>query len=321
MLPDVLEVRALAARHLERDHVRVHLVQQLQRRLVGLDLGKHPLLRRVAPARVAPHLGLRPQPLHRVVEHLQHELGVDHRVLVAARRQQVNLRLFHLDDRAPRIRQVVQLLVERVAHRQDARRQVLVVLVLHRKRHQLRRHRPELHRLARQALRRFPDLRILHLAGAQRPDDLRHHARFEVVVQDVPARKPDAARAHLRQLRMRRVEPAHVVRRIARPALPTHVLVEPAVPVGHDVQPGDFLLAQIHRQRIHILLAEAADHHRVQKRFQLQILGIPARTRQRARDRRGHHQPSSRFQHDSVSLDAPLAAHWMKVKVNTGQLR
>ena len=75
-------------------------------------------------------------------------------------------------------------------------------------------------------------------------------------MQDVPARKPDAARAHLRQLRMRRVEPAHVVRRIARPALAADVLVEPAVAVGHDVQPGHFLLPQIHRQRVHILLAE-----------------------------------------------------------------
>ena len=62
--------------------------------------------------------------------------------------------------------------------------------------------------------------------------------------------------------------PLHVMRRIAGPALPADVLVEPAIAVGHDVQPGDFLLAQIHRQRIHILLAEAADHHRVQKRFQ-----------------------------------------------------
>ena len=60
---------------------------------------------------MAPDLGLGAQPLHRVVEHLQHELGVDHVVDDAARRQQVDLRLLHLDHRAAGVRQVVQLLL------------------------------------------------------------------------------------------------------------------------------------------------------------------------------------------------------------------
>ena len=81
-----------------------------------------------------------------------------------------------------------------------------------------------------------------------------------------PARKPDPARAHRRQLRVRRVEPVHVVRRIARPALAADVLIEPAIAVGHDVEPGHFLLAQIDRQRVDILLAEPRDHHRIEER-------------------------------------------------------
>jgi hypothetical protein len=65
------------------------------------------------PSRYGTTLGLVPQPLHRVVEHLQHELRVDHAVDVAARRQQVNLRLFHLNHLAAGVREVVQFFVER----------------------------------------------------------------------------------------------------------------------------------------------------------------------------------------------------------------
>ena len=108
--------------------------------------------------------------------------------------------------------------------------------------------------------------------------------------------------------------PAHVMRRIARPALPADVLVEPAVAVRHDVQPRHFLLAQIHRQRIDILLAEPRRHHRVQKRPRPQILRIPTRARQRARDRRREHDPGSGLQHVS---DHPQlkSGKWKSVNV------
>ena len=76
-LADRLEIHAVGAHRLERDDVRVHFVQDVERGLVGLKLGEHALLRGVAPARVAPHLGLVAQAAHRVVEHLEHELGVD----------------------------------------------------------------------------------------------------------------------------------------------------------------------------------------------------------------------------------------------------
>ena len=90
--------------------------------------------------------------------------------------------------------------------------------------------------------------------------------------------------------------------RIARPALAADVLVEPAVAVGDDVQPRHFLFPQIHRQRVDILLAEPRDHHRVEERPVPQVFRIPARPRQRARDRRRQNLSRSRFQHVVCSL-------------------
>ena len=71
-----------------------------------------------------------------------------------------------------------------------------------------------------------------------RADDPRHHARFEIVVEDVAARKPNAAGADRRQLRVGRVEAVHVMRRVAGPALAADILIEPAVAVGDDVEPA-----------------------------------------------------------------------------------
>jgi hypothetical protein len=68
---------------------------------------------------VAPDFGLGAQAAHGVVEHLQHELGIDDLVDNFARGEQVNLRLFHLDDGAARVGEVVQFLVEGVAHGHD----------------------------------------------------------------------------------------------------------------------------------------------------------------------------------------------------------
>ncbi len=60
---------------------------------------------------------------------------------------------------------------------------------------------------------------------------------------------------------MRGDEPAHVVRRISGPALAANVVVEPAVAVGHDVEAGKLLIAQIAGERVLVLLAEAAADH------------------------------------------------------------
>ena len=162
----------------------------------------------------------------------------------------------------------------------------LVVAVLHREGDDLRRHRAELHRPLGDALRRLPHRGVLQIAAADRADDRRHHARFQIVVQDVAARKPDAAAPGRRRQRMVVVEAAHVVRRIAGPALAADVVVEAAVAVGDDVEAGELLVADEAGQRVLVLLAEAPRHHRLEEMPGAEIFGVPARPRQRAGDRR-----------------------------------
>jgi hypothetical protein len=105
---------------------------------------------------VAPDLGLGAQAAHGVVEHLDHELGIEHLVDQALGGEQVDLRLFHLDHLAAGVGELVQLLVQRVADREDRFLQVLVVQVAHRHGDELGHDRAELHRLGRLALRRLP---------------------------------------------------------------------------------------------------------------------------------------------------------------------
>ena len=82
------------------------------------------------------------------------------------------------------------------------------------------------------------------------------------------------------------VEAAHVVRRIAGPALAADVVVEAAVAVGDDVEAGELLVADEAGQRVLVLLAEAPRHHRLEEMPGAEIFGVPARPRQRAGDRR-----------------------------------
>src|SRR5213592_2679790 len=53
----------------------------------------------------------------------------------------------------------------------------------------------ELDGLGGKPLRRLPHLGVLQLPAPDRADDLRHHPGLEVVVQDVPAREREPARA------------------------------------------------------------------------------------------------------------------------------
>jgi hypothetical protein len=87
---------------------------------------------------------------------LHHELGIDHLVDEAACRQQVNLRLLDLDHRAAGIRELVQLLAQRIADGEDARADVLVVVVGAQQPDELRGDRAEFDRLRGQALRGPP---------------------------------------------------------------------------------------------------------------------------------------------------------------------
>src|ERR1041385_5472265 len=101
----------------------------------------------------------------------------------------------------------------------------------------------ELDRLAGHPLRHLPDRGVLQLAAGDRPDDARHHPRFQVVVQDVPGREADRPAAR-RDPRIEPVEAAHVARRIVGPALAADVAIEMRIAVGDDVEAGDLLLVQ-----------------------------------------------------------------------------
>ena len=72
------------------------------------------------------------------------------------------------------------------------------MLVLDGERNQFGRNGAKLYGLGGEPLRSLPDLGVLHLAAADGADQFRHHARFEVIVKNVAARKRDAACADFR---------------------------------------------------------------------------------------------------------------------------
>src|SRR5262245_48802870 len=119
-LPDGFEIDAAGAAGFEGDRVGFAPIEIFDRGLVALNLGKHALLRGIAPAAVAPDLGLVAQSFDGVVVDFHHEVRVDHLVDEAACREQVNLRLLDLDHRATGIRELVQLLAQRVADGEDS---------------------------------------------------------------------------------------------------------------------------------------------------------------------------------------------------------
>ena len=188
------------------------------------------------------------RPLHRAVEHFEAERRIDHVIDDVAHREQMDLRLLELDHRAAGIGEFVQLLVQRVGDGEDAVLDALVVAVGDREGDQLRPDGAELDRLLGHALRGLPHRGVLQVAAPDRADDARHHARLQVVVQDVAGREGQAALAGERRARIVVVEAAHVARRIVGPALAADVLVEMRVAVGDDVEAGELLLVQIDRR-------------------------------------------------------------------------
>ncbi|MCD6043318.1 MAG: hypothetical protein K0R40_2921 [Burkholderiales bacterium] len=73
--------------------------------------------------------------------------------------------------------------------------------------------------------------------------------------------------------------------------------VEAAVAVGHDVEPGDFLVAQVGGDGVEVLLAVGALDHRLAEFAPAEVLGVPAGARQRADDGGRQHDPRSRDVH------------------------
>src|SRR5690606_13258229 len=122
----------------------------------------------------------------------------------------------------------------------------------------------------------LPDRRVLHVAAPDRPDDARHHALLDVVVQDVIPPARDAAGAALRRLRLP-VEARHVRVPIAGPALTADIRGKTGIAVGEDIEAGDRLLGDVDRERVLVLLAETRLDHRLEKAAQPEIFGVPAR--------------------------------------------
>ena len=183
-----LEIAGARRAGLEGQSVGVERVERGKRRLVALDFLEDALLRGIAPAGVAPYLGLATQPFHRVVEDLDQIGAVELAKYLAAHRHHMDLRLFHLHQRAAGVGEIVQLGVERVAKRPGALDRILVEIVLAARREQLRQNGAELDRPHGHALGSFPHRGVLQVAAAHRADDPGKDTGLERVMQDVTAR-------------------------------------------------------------------------------------------------------------------------------------
>src|SRR5262245_17042478 len=281
LLAEGLQVHAAGAAGFEGDHIGIDPVDRRQRRLVALHLREHALLGWVAPAGVAPHLGLRPQPSDRSVEDLDAEGWVDHLVDDVAYCEQVDLWLLELNGRTAGIGKLVQLLVQGVGDGKDAILHAGIVPVGNGEGDQLGPDGAELDRLVGHTPSSLPHRGILQVAAADRPNDAGHYSGFQIVVQDVARREREAAFASQRWARIVVIEALHVARWIVGPALAAHVLVEVGIAVGDDIETRAFLLVQIDRDRVRILLAIGRADHRLQEGAPAEVLHVPARARER----------------------------------------
>src|SRR6266851_2414062 len=84
------------------------------------------------------------------------------------------------------------------------------------------------------------------------------------------------------------------------PPRPADVGVEAAVAIGHDVEPGQFLVADVAGERVLILLAEAPRDHRLEEMPGAEIFRVPARARQRAGDGGRQHDVFGGAKHESL---------------------
>src|SRR5262245_12095966 len=87
-------------------------------------------------------------------------------------------------------------------------------------------------------------------------------------------------------------------RRIVGPALTAYVGIEMCVAVCDEIEPCHFMLVQIDRHCIDILLAKLVVHHRFKKASGAEVLGIPTRSRQRSGNCRRQHDIFGSAKHD-----------------------
>ena len=247
----VSKVRASASTRFER----------LEGRLVALHLLEDALLRRIAPAGVAPDLGLGAQPLDGVVEDLHELVDVELAEGLAARGHHVDLRLLHLDDRAAGVGELVSSSLSASAERPGALDRVLVVVVGDRGCQQLRQDGAELDRLPRQALRHLPHRRVLQVPRPTGPTILGSTRASRKSCRMWP--RGWRGGADIVDGGLGAGEAGHVRQRIALPAHAADFFVVMRVAVGADIEPGGLLRAQMHGDRVLVLLAVARMHHRL----------------------------------------------------------
>ncbi|MBV8166789.1 MAG: hypothetical protein JO021_08350, partial [Alphaproteobacteria bacterium] len=106
-------------------------------------------------------------------------------------------------------------------------------------------------------------------------------------------------------------EALHVVGRVALPAHAADLLVVMGVAVGDDVEAGRLLVAQMHRNRVLVLLAIARVHHRLEKALAAEHGRVPGRPRQRADDRGRQHGAGGSFVH---GRNVPSDGSWRGVR-------
>ena len=305
-LADGLEVQAVVGARLERHHVHVELVQQRQRARVRLVRRVQPLLRRIPPARVAPHLGRVAQALDGAVERIHEELGAEQRRAAAALdARQVDVRLFHLDDGAAGASQIRELGLHRIGQREQQVFLLRVVVVPDRRADEIRHDRPELDRPRGEALRDLPQIRVVQRAALDRPHAARHHAAFHHFEDNVSLAR--AAVALPGAVVVAAAEALEPPRRVLEPAHAADVAVEPRVAVSDDVEASTLLVADERPDGVRVLFAEARVGDGVAERALTEVLDVPPGPRQRARNRRRQGHRVGRFGH---RVRVPRTRRW-----------
>ena len=196
----------------------------------------------------------------------------------------------------PRGGELAELRVHDVAEVVDELLVVAVVLVPEHARERGGADRAELQRLVGQALRRLPERGVLQRPAGQLVLDHAGLVGLLHLPEDVPGTQAVPLHPAARGVAVA-LDAAEPLDRIEEPGLAADGQIEPAVAVGHDVEPGGLLRVDHAGDRVQVLLAEERVAQRRLERPPAQALVEPERTRIRAGDRRRQHQIARDFQH------------------------
>ena len=239
-----------------------------QRLRVKAPLRLRPLRGGVAPAGVTPHLCLLAQASHLAVEGLDQKIA--RHLLIIDADHAVDRRFLHLDNGAPGVGQLNQLLVHGRRERHDQVAPVLVVHIVNTRGYHLAGDRTELDGFAGLPLRHFPYPRIFERSAMHVTRHVRQHARLEHFEHDVAgglvttgcgAAAPDVVA----------FETLQSFGGVGEPRASADVAVAACIAVGQQIEAGARLVGEIGRYRIGVLLAEGNVGHRHRERPPLQV--------------------------------------------------